>query len=312
MKDISITHASLIDDTDLRSQVADLINEVTAHTGISPLSEQFVLGLDDPRLGHQHLVAHVDGELSGAIAIDKAPEVPVAEVVVRGEGRREAQALVASVQQRPVDVWSHGPSPVADLPDADKVRELLVMSLRERIETVPISAGYEILTLAQSRERWGSWVDEEFLRVNNEAFSWHPEQGGWDLGRWERAQEAVWFDPEGVFLLWGTPIDVSEKPIVEKTMTLMGFHWTKCARSRSVNAGENLGEVYVVGLANAARGRGLGRFLTVTGVKHLQESGCDQVILYVEADNIPAVSVYEKLGFAVTERHVLYRFSHEN
>ena len=35
-----------------------------------------------------------------------------------------------------------------------------------------------------------------------------------------------------------------------------------------------------------------------------------RIILYVEADNVPAVAAYEKLGFEEVENHVLY--AHES
>ena len=35
-----------------------------------------------------------------------------------------------------------------------------------------------------------------------------------------------------------------------------------------------------------------------------------RIILYVEADNVPAVVAYEKLGFEEVENHVLY--AHES
>lgn len=308
MKDIATTPRSLIDAPDLRAQVLGLVDDTVAHTGISPLSEQFLLGLSDARLGHRHILAMRDGQVHGMLAVDAAPEVPVAELVVRGEGRREAEALIAAAGQGPIDVWAHGASPVSELSGARKARELLVMSLEKPLPEVVAPEGMQVLTLAQSRELWGARADEELLRVNNEAFSWHPEQGGWDLARWERAQEVDWFDPEGVFLLWATPENASAKPHVDQTTRLAGFHWTKCSRPQSVNNGGMAGEVYVIGLARESQGKGVGKFLTVVGVNYLRKSGCEQVILYVEADNGPAVKVYERLGFAVTESHSLYRF----
>lgn len=309
MKDIATTPRSLIDAPDLRAQVLGLVDDTVAHTGISPLSEQFLLGLSDARLGHRHILAMRDGQVHGMLAVDAAPEVPVAELVVRGEGRREAEALINSVGDGPIDVWAHGASPVSELSGARKVRELLVMSLGTPLPEVVAPKGMQVLTLAQSRELWGARADEELLRVNNEAFSWHPEQGGWDMARWERAQEAAWFDPDGVFLLWITPENATAHPDVEQSIRLAGFHWTKYLSSQLVNNGGMVGEVYVIGLASEVQGKGVGKFLTTVGVNRLRQSGCEQVILYVEADNVPAVKVYERLGFAVTETHALYRFS---
>ena len=43
------------------------------------------------------------------------------------------------------------------------------------------------------------------------------------------------------------------------------------------------------------------------GLAHLVQGGSPQVILYVEADNEPAVKRYTQLGFKVDESHVVYR-----
>ena len=42
------------------------------------------------------------------------------------------------------------------------------------------------------------------------------------------------------------------------------------------------------------------------GLEHLVAGGSRRVILYVEADNVPAVRRYEAMGFEVAERHVVY------
>ena len=41
----------------------------------------------------------------------------------------------------------------------------------------------------------------------------------------------------------------------------------------------------MVGVAPAAQGMGLGKALTVAGIKHLQDKGLHAVMLYVDADN---------------------------
>ena len=61
-------------------------------------------------------------------------------------------------------------------------------------------------------------------------------------------------------------------------------------------------------MSPSAQGGGLGSRLTLTGLRHLAARGLDQVVLYVEADNVPAVAVYERLGFthAPEDTHVQY------
>ena len=85
---------------------------------------------------------------------------------------------------------------------------------------------------------------------------------------------------------------------------MLGFHWTKQASPES-------GEVYVVGIDPDAQGRGLGKALTLAGLHHLVASGAQEIVLYVEADNAPALAVYGGLGFthAAADTHVQYRRS---
>jgi mycothiol synthase len=85
----------------------------------------------------------------------------------------------------------------------------------------------------------------------------------------------------------------------------VGFHWTK------VHGGDGqrppVGEVYVVGVDPDAQGGGLGRALTLAGLHHLRERGLGEVLLYVEADNLAARRVYERLGFDHVATDVQYR-----
>jgi mycothiol synthase len=129
----------------------------------------------------------------------------------------------------------------------------------------------------------GPGDDAEVLRVNNAAFAWHPEQGGWTEADIAERRGESWFDPAGLFMA-----------VDERTGKLLGFHWTK------VHSGD-LGEVYVLGVDPAAQGRGLGATLTLIGLHHLAErlsgSARPTVLLYVEADNSAAVKTYQRLGF---------------
>jgi mycothiol synthase len=76
---------------------------------------------------------------------------------------------------------------------------------------------------------------------------------------------------------------------------LAGFCWTKVHADHS----PPLGEIYVIAVDPAFKGRGLGRKLTVAGLERLAAAGLTVGMLYVDASNTPAVALYEDLGFTV-------------
>ena len=287
-----------------------LLDEVEAHDGVAAFSEQFLQALDDARVDHTHLIAFdsAEAESNGVAAAEIVGIAGLAtdgsvELAVGPRWRRQAIAtqLIAAAREEygarvQPGFWAHGDLPAAQSlarkEGLEKTRELLVMAVDgaelAAAAKVELPEGYELLDLTQASERFGrETVERDWLAVNNDAFSWHPEQGGWDVDRLRRGMDTEWFDERGVWLLY-------------KGDTLAGFHWTKR------HPGDT-GEVYVVGLSSAFRGEGLGGPLVSAGLAHLMDTGSTQVILYVEADNVPAVKRYERLGFEVSERHVVYQ-----
>jgi mycothiol synthase len=119
-----------------------------------------------------------------------------------------------------------------------------------------------------------------WLTVNNRAFASHPEQGGWDLTTLLDHERQEWFDPDGFLLL-------------EEDGRLAGSCWTK------VHAAVDppLGEIYVIGVDPDFHGRGWGRALTRAGLAWLAGQGLTTGMLYVDADNDAAVSLYRSMGF---------------
>ncbi|MCP3938400.1 MAG: mycothiol synthase [Actinomycetia bacterium] len=131
--------------------------------------------------------------------------------------------------------------------------------------------------------------EEAWVEVNNRAFAWHREQGGWTVEQVAEREAEDWFDADG-FLIHELDGDIA------------GFCWTKIHDEEEPPAGE----IYVIGVDPAHHGKGLGRAMTVAGLESIHSRGFSRAILYVDADNTPAARLYETLGFTVETVRRLY------
>jgi len=295
----SITEENLPDSPELASRLEELAEQAERVDGMAPLSEQFLNGLTDSRLQHRHLVAWVDKKPCGVAGLDGSTAELFIAPDFRGQGYG-ALLYDAAAETPNLQAWAHGNLPAAQALAHSRslqvTRKLVVMGIGgeelaavARPEDVPLTA----LNYSESVAKWRQeFVEEQWLKANNEAFSWHPEQGGWDIDRLHRGMEADWFDPADVLFLWDTTGE----------SVLAGFHWTKWHAEET----PGVGEVYVVGLASDYRGKKLGGPLLQIGLRRMVEKGAQRVILYVEADNEPALKAYERLGFKVDEEHVVW------
>ena len=130
--------------------------------------------------------------------------------------------------------------------------------------------------------------DEAFLRVNNRAFAWHPDQSGLTLAQLADRISEPWFDPQGLLLH-------------EINGELAGFCWTKI--HPATDSERELGEIYVIAVDPDFHGSGLGRALTLAGLAYLAAQSVTVGMLHVEHDNTAAVSLYRDLGFSHHDAH---------
>ncbi len=276
------------------AQVLAVVEAAAAADGVAPLSEHAMLALRAGRGGLTVTAEDAGGEaLVGYAHLDPASEDESAagELVVhpahrrRGHGRTLLRALREEAAG-PLRVWAHGDLPAAaKLAGAEglaRVRALFQMR-RPAAEPLPeprIAEGVTVRTFEPGRD------EEAWLAVNGRAFAHHPEQGAWTIDDLREREAEGWFDPAGFFM-------------AERDGRLAGFHWTKVHP-------DGAGEVYVVGVDPDAQGLGLGRALTLVGLRHLREAGADPLMLYVDESNVPAVRLYESLGFVRHAVDVMY------
>jgi mycothiol synthase len=276
--------------------VSSLLDVAAAADGHRPLGEHQWLDLvQGGRQGFAGLVAWEDGHDHpvGYAQLTRGHDSWALEYVVDPHHRsadglsigREllagAVSVVADEGGGHVHLWVPKPGADADSIAASaglsRGRELLQMRR-------PLPVVGAAWSLSPVRSFVPGQDEDAWLEVNNRAFAWHPEQGGWDLSTIKEREAEPWFDPDG-FLLHHDPA----------TGRLAGFCWTK------VHADHDppLGEIYVIAVDPDFAGHGLGRNLVLAGLDHLARAGLTVAMLYVDADNANAVRLYDDLGFTV-------------
>jgi mycothiol synthase len=271
--------------------VLDLVQRAAQEDGVGPLSEHVMLHLrygGEPQA--RNLLLWRAGLLAGYGHLDPADEAaaPSGEMLIdprfrrQGLGRALIRALIAEAGGHELRLWAHGDLPAAIRLAAsagfERTRSLWQMrlSLQSSLGEPKLADGVTVraFQVGQDEDAW--------IRLNATAFAHHPEQGGWTREDLDLREQEPWFDPAGFFL-------------AERDGRLVGFHWTKV--HAPADSRDAIGEVYVVGIDPGERGTGLGRALTVVGLRHLQDQGLAEVMLYVDEENTPAIKLYESLGF---------------
>lgn len=268
--------------------LAGLLERARAIDGQSPFSDQSLVELER---GERALI----GSAHGA-AIFSADEL---ELVIdpdhRGQGL--VSELVATVLGEHPDVtyaWAHGDHPASRALAArfgfTPVRTLL--QLRATLDAAPplphnsgspeeTALPDELAKPTPRREpaisRFRPGIDDSaWLALNAKAFADHPEQGGLTQRDLDDRMAEPWFNADDFLILW----DGND---------MIGFCWLKVE--------DDIGEIYAVGMDPARQGEGLGRVLMDAGLARIAAHGIRTVALYVEADNEPALALYQRYGF---------------
>ena len=280
----------------IRDEVLALIASATDSDGIPPVAEHVLLHLrHGGDKADSHLVATKDDVVAGYAHLDltDAVEGPSAELVIAPQFRQSGigSELLKSLTETPkLRLWSHG-----DLPGAKNLalsngftRVRTVIQMRRSL-TDPIP---EIDPNIPIRSFLPGIDNQAWLELNNRSFTSHPEQSNWSERDLEIRTKESWFDPSG-FL------------ISEIDNQLAGFCWTK------VHGGDHdpIGEIYVMGVDPKFQGRGIGRAVTIAGLKHLRYQGIFSAMLYVDEKNTAAINLYKSVGFTEWGRDVLYRLA---
>lgn len=270
--------------------IGQLLADAADQDGFRPLSDHLwldlvrgggpgfsaVLAIDQMnRIGGYAQLARAN--LSTTIEVVIAPSERAKVAVLAPPLLRAALDLVAADGGGQVHWWVQRPSHSDDVIAAEvglrQGRRLLQLR-----RTLPIND----TTTVDTRAFVVGHDEAEWLRVNNAAFHDHPEQGGWTIDTLRQRQAESWFDPTGFRLH-------------ERDGKLAAFCWTKVHNDTT----PPMGEIYVIAVDPAFHGLGLGRALTIAGLDHLAEQGLAVGMLHVDAANVAALSLYERLGFSI-------------
>lgn len=287
---LTISVATELSGTEIDS-VLRLVADAEAVDQIRALNEAALLRLRRTHPTTRHVLVSEHDELVGYAQLELGAEWCAGQLVVSPDHRRAGvgtQLLQRLIMEStsPLRIWAMGDTAAAQALAATagmaRQRELLIMGrdLDDALPEPAVPSGVKIRAFVPGQD------EQEWLRVNAAAFANHPEQALIDLADLEDRMAEPWFNPDGFF-------------VATRQGAMIGFHWTKQHQ-------DQLGEVYVLGVAPWESGQGLGKALLLTGLRWLQQQGCSRVKLYVEADHRAAIELYLTYGFTTASRDVMY------
>ena len=272
-----------------------LLTAAASADGTAPLSDHLRLELEHGgRPGFAALWIPGDGGIIGYAQLALTNDVHTLELVVDPACRDDptlARDLLAAASDVVADdgggrlQWWAFDADTADDELAQAAGLTPKRALHQMQRGLPAGFAVEVATrpFVPGRDE-AAW-----LTVNNRAFAGHAEQGGWTIDTLRQRESEPWFDPAG-FLLH------------ERNGRLAAFCWTKI----HADADPVMGEIYVIAVDPDFHGLGLGRQLTLAGLASISGRGIGVGMLYVDAANTVAVTLYERLGFAVHRTDCAY------
>ena len=287
---LTISVTTELSGTEINS-VLRLVADAEAVDQIPALNEAALLRLRRTHPTTRHVLVSEQDELVGYAQLESGAEWSAGQLVVSPDHRREGvgtQLLQRLIMEStsPLRVWGMGDTAAAQALAATagmtRQRELLIMGrgLDDELPEPAVPSGVQIRAFVPGQD------EQEWLRVNAAAFANHPEQALIDLADLKDRMAEPWFSPDGFF-------------VATRQGAMIGFHWTKQHQ-------DQLGEVYVLGVAPWASGQGIGKALLLTGLRWLQQQGCSRVKLYVEGGHRAAIELYLTYGFTTASRDVMY------
>jgi len=288
-----------MEDDDIAT-VNELLDAAARADGRRPLSDHLYLdlvngghngfaGLLASEPGHDHPVAYAQvsrGNDSYAFELVVHPHHRYEMATIGPELIDSAIEIIASDGGGNVNWWVYEPTSMHRQLAGDagmRVGRTLHQMRR------PLPTGIAVTTA--TRDFVPGIDDDSWLSVNNRAFAGHGEQGGWTLETFCQRQGEEWFDPAGFRVH-----DVDGR--------MAAFCWTKAHPATDTEP--EVGEIYVIAVDPDFHGRGLGKQLTLAGLEHLSDMGISTALLYVDADNTAAVTMYERLGFSVSATYAAF------
>lgn len=301
-----------------------LLAEIERQTGVSPISDQAMVAVANGErellLFHVHEPETSEGPVGAGVVgggeVDLAlmpayealaPDALAALLAAAadaGSGTNSATELRA---------WVHGERPefaaALKARGFHPARSLFRMAL-DPARLPPATPGpFELefpagLTLRE----FGSTGDVDadaaaWVAANAAAFASHPEQGRITVSDFAEMRREPWFDASDLLLLdSGSSHSQLAASTWVKTLGASGTDETS-------EASDTACELYAVGVRPEFAGKGLGKLLLEATLRRMAQHGASSVSLYVDGDNTPAVSLYEKRGFTIDSRSTQWLLS---